>query len=70
MLLPKPEAGRRMSSDGDDGKRGHANTDEIMRLLADPYTLKFLATQRGISLEEARERVREIIEALERAGKA
>lgn len=70
MLLPKPEAGRRMSSDGDDGKRGRANTDEIVRLLADPSTLNFLATLRGISLEEARERVREIIEALERAGKA
>jgi hypothetical protein len=63
------KSGRRMSSDGDDDKPSRANASEIARLLTDPDTLKFLAAQRGISLEEATERVREIIAALERAGK-
>jgi uncharacterized protein YidB (DUF937 family) len=55
-----------MNSNSD--KTGGVKAAEIERLLADPDTLKFLAAQWGISPEEATERVREIIEALERAG--
>lgn len=53
-----------MSTDNE--KSGHAKAAEITRLLADPDTLRFLAVQWGISLGETTERVREIVEALER----
>lgn len=58
-----------MTGDGDNERPVRANASEIARLLNDPDTLKFLAVQRGISLEEAAARVREIVEALERTSK-
>lgn len=65
----QPEQGIELAGDGDNETPGRANASEIARLLNDPDTLKFLAVQRGISLEEAAARVREIVEALERTNR-
>lgn len=51
-----------------DNKPSRVKAEEIERLLANPDTLKFFSVQWGISFEEATQRVRNIIEALERNG--